>query len=86
MTWKPRGAVAKQTLLRYSPQVKILDVYNFSICRGVELMKDRIHYDLCLMSHAPTERPSLGELNAQVIQSLLNGICNPVLFSGTQEE
>ena len=58
----------------------ILNAYSFSICRGVDLFRDKIHFDYDFALAPPEEKPSLGELSIQIIQSLLNGICNPLLF------
>jgi hypothetical protein len=61
----------------------VIDIYNMSICRGGEFYYDSIHFNLPFLSSPNGERPSLGELTSQVVQSVLNGICNPlVLDSG----
>ena len=70
------GVVKEVRKANYS----VLNVLPLSLCRGTDLNRDKIHFDLHFASKPPAGKPSLGELNAQIIQSLLNGICNPILF------
>jgi hypothetical protein len=62
---------------------EVMELFPFSTCRGVALMRDGLHFDRHFSALPPSDRPNLGELNIQGVQSFLNVLCNPVLFPST---